>query len=272
MRLHRSTPLAPPPSDAVAPVVHRRYCVTVGNEVTGGRPDRPQSAGKGIIARAFDWADSKAKVQGDPNSLDPEQRELWRRTRPRYHFWKVLIVAFLFPVVGLSIASETSYLGEAGTVVIVIWVLGLLVYAAYAIWVTRVLWAVSPEAGAGSQPVAAPSPPATWRDAEHMTCQWLRDKLGETSAQVGRGHRDGGVDVESARFVVQVKDWEGNVGGPAVRQIFGVAAARGKTALVVAKSGYTVDALRFADQAGVGLYSYRRGTIEPVNGVARALR
>jgi hypothetical protein len=114
--------------------------------------------------------------------------------------------------------------------------------------------------------------PGTWEYAEVVTRDWLIG-LGERDARRGPGRHDGGVDVESSRYVVQVKHWETNVGGPAVRQIFGVAAARRKIAIVVAKSGYTRDAQSFADTAGVGLFSYESGVIRPVNHMAdRILR
>lgn len=106
--------------------------------------------------------------------------------------------------------------------------------------------------------------PGTWQYAEVMTREWLV-MLGERDARVGPGTHDGGVDVESSRFVVQVKHWQANVGGPAVRQIFGVAAARGKTAVVVALSGFTRDAESFAEEAGVALFSYASGEIRPTN-------
>lgn len=111
--------------------------------------------------------------------------------------------------------------------------------------------------------ITSPTPRAqrSWRDAEHGAASWLRSR-GEVGIRVGAGTRDGGVDVESNRYVVQVKDWKGNVGGPAVRQIAGVAAARGKTGVVVARNGFTADAIAFARQAGVELYvagdGYRR--------------
>lgn len=113
-------------------------------------------------------------------------------------------------------------------------------------------------------PVAGYRPQASsWRDAEHATAQWLAGR-GETGIRVGAGTRDGGVDVETSRYVVQVKDWAGNVGGPAVRQIHGVAAARGKRAMMVARAGFTRDAVSFARMAGVELWVFGGGVFRQV--------
>jgi hypothetical protein len=106
--------------------------------------------------------------------------------------------------------------------------------------------------------------PGTWEHAEVLARDWLLS-LGEHDARLGPGRQDGGVDVESSHYVVQVKHWQANVGGPAVRQIFGVATARGKVAIVVALSGYTRDAEAFATQAGVALFSYASGQIRASN-------
>lgn len=108
--------------------------------------------------------------------------------------------------------------------------------------------------------LGSPSPrtPGHWREAELRTAAWLTSR-GEAGVRTGSGIKDGGVDVETQGYVVQVKDWVGNVGGPAVRQIHGVAAARNKRAMVVARSGFTADAIRFARDAGVELYVFGSG-------------
>ena len=44
-----------------------------------------------------------------------------------------------------------------------------------------------------------------WRDAEQQTAEWLSSRR-ETAVLVGSGTKDGGVDVETTRYVVQVRD------------------------------------------------------------------
>lgn len=128
----------------------------------------------------------------------------------------------------------------------------------------------TPWTGRANATRSAPQPASDWRDFERHVARWLNSL--DSYVVQGRGSRDGGVDVESLRFVVQVKDWSSRVGAPTVREIAGVAHARGKLAIVVARSGYTVDARRFADQAGVALFGTQGGTLVPVNSHARLMR
>lgn len=111
---------------------------------------------------------------------------------------------------------------------------------------------------------------AAWRDAEDRAARWLRRIDG--GVVQGRGRRDGGIDVESSRHVVQVKDWNSRVGAPAVREIAGVASAKNKRAVVISRSGFTAEATRFASDAGVALFQDIDGRILPVNAVAETMR
>lgn len=81
-----------------------------------------------------------------------------------------------------------------------------------------------------------------------------------------------GVDVESLEYVAQVKAVMANVGRPVIQQTFGVAAHRGKQALVFSLGGFTDDALKWAAEAGVGLFSFDlQGEPQPLNRVASLL-
>lgn len=110
---------------------------------------------------------------------------------------------------------------------------------------------------------------SSWRDAEARAARWL-NRIDEGVVQ-GSGHRDGGIDVESIRYVVQVKDWNTKVGAPAVRETAGIASARDKRAVVISRSGFTVEATRFASEAGVALFQDTDGAIWPLNTVAETL-
>lgn len=127
-----------------------------------------------------------------------------------------------------------------------------------------------PASRGASRPQRTSSSSNDWRQMEHTVCAWLQS-LGELDARVGVGTGDGGVDVESSRYVVQVKHWNGNVGGPAVRQIAGVAFSRGKQGVVVAHNGYTRDAITFSEQGHVALFEYPTGELRPVNHHARTM-
>lgn len=112
-------------------------------------------------------------------------------------------------------------------------------------------------------PQVPPLLPATWtwREAEKSVADWLSEN-GERNVCIGAGSHDGGVDVETNRWVVQVKHWSGKVGAPDVRQIFGVATVRQKHAMVVTMNGFTADARAFARHAGVALYLYQTGRFQ----------
>lgn len=99
------------------------------------------------------------------------------------------------------------------------------------------------------------SPKTDWRHAEIATAEWLRAQ-GVIDAQPTRHTRDGGEDVTSARYAAQTKHWKANVGARDIREIFGVASAGRKQAMVFTRTGYTRDALEFAEDAGVALFVY----------------
>lgn len=106
--------------------------------------------------------------------------------------------------------------------------------------------------------------------AERLVTRWLRS-LGIEDANFTRFKKDGGVDVESRDFVVQVKHQQGNVTSKDVQAIAGIAAASSRRALFFTSSSYTRDAAAFADQARVGLFRFdaERGTLTAFNDYAR---
>ncbi len=82
--------------------------------------------------------------------------------------------------------------------------------------------------------------------------------------------RDGGIDVESAEAVAQVKAWMVPIGSPAVQQLKGVA-YDGRTPIFFSLMDYTPAAITFADKAEVALFRFTGydGVVEPVNSHAR---
>ena len=109
-----------------------------------------------------------------------------------------------------------------------------------------------------------------YKHAEQLCARWLESK-GEPMVRLTTAGADGGVDIESARVVAQVKNLAGAVGAKPVREIFGVAAARGKTALFFSSGGYTTAAKDFARRAGMALFTFdgRTGVVRGANPYGR---
>lgn len=101
----------------------------------------------------------------------------------------------------------------------------------------------------------------------------MRDWLGFPDARVTPKGPDGGVDVTSSRALAQVK-WQGAaVGRPELQRLFG---ARGhdsnKQLLFFAASGYSMNAITYADQVGIALFTYNPvGELTCLNGAAETL-
>ncbi|MFC4630102.1 restriction endonuclease [Promicromonospora alba] len=105
---------------------------------------------------------------------------------------------------------------------------------------------------------------ADWRDAEELA-EWHMRGLGFADARLTRSGADGGVDVEAAEAIGQVKHLAGAVGAPEVQQARGAAHGRAH-ALFYALAGYTSAALAFAADAVVALFTYNvYGDVEPAN-------
>jgi hypothetical protein len=87
--------------------------------------------------------------------------------------------------------------------------------------------------------------------AERLVGDWLT-YLGCQGVVVTQGSKDGGVDVETESQVCQVKCYKKQaVSVQEVREIFGVASAVGKKAMVFTSSDLTAAASEFANQVGV---------------------
>ena len=93
------------------------------------------------------------------------------------------------------------------------------------------------------------------KEAETHVGQILKF-YGLEGIQRTRYSRDGGIDVESDQAVFQVKHQVAPVGVQILREIFGVAAAESKKAGVFAKTGFTKEALIFAEKNGVAVFQY----------------
>lgn len=95
------------------------------------------------------------------------------------------------------------------------------------------------------------------REAEHLACAWMK-YLGAEDAVVTPERRDGGVDVRSRDYVVQVKNFQSeSVGVPLIRQLNGIAAPEGRRAVFFSSSGYSRDATAFAREVGMALFIFR---------------
>lgn len=96
---------------------------------------------------------------------------------------------------------------------------------------------------------------------------------GYLDAVATTGGADGGIDVRSSRALAQVK-WKGGVAGrPDMQKLFG---SRGtdtsKDLLFFAASGYSPQAVDYANQVAMGLYTYNPlGVVEPVNPAAQQI-
>jgi len=87
--------------------------------------------------------------------------------------------------------------------------------------------------------------------AENLVADWLV-YLGLQEVVVTQASQDGGIDVQTATHVCQVKYYKNNpVSVQEVREIFGVASALGKAAMIFTSSDLTAAAYEFANQVGV---------------------
>lgn len=109
-----------------------------------------------------------------------------------------------------------------------------------------------------------------WQDAEAVAAAWVR-WLGHPDARQTPPGADGGVDVVSATALGQVKWKSKAVGRPDVQQLLGAAAGVGRTLFFFSRTGYTQQALTYADGVGIACFSLMPdGTIRASNSVAAA--
>ncbi|WP_181435249.1 restriction endonuclease [Curtobacterium sp. MCBD17_019] len=148
------------------------------------------------------------------------------------------------------------------------------------VWILRARHNKRVRAGFNSAPQSAVSPsdrPApqpygvSHAGAESLAASWMR-WMGLDGAQVTQLSNDGGIDVEQADWVAQVKNYSAgtNVGRPEVQNIYGVAMAEAKRAMFFTSSGYSAGAIEFADRVGAALfvYSAERGELTASNRTA----
>ena len=93
-------------------------------------------------------------------------------------------------------------------------------------------------------------------DAELAAAEFMR-WLGFPDAQASPVGPDGGIDVSSKRAVGQVKDYGKPIGRPELQQHLGVAVGEGgKLPIFFARSGYTNQALEWANERYMPLYEF----------------
>lgn len=126
-----------------------------------------------------------------------------------------------------------------------------------------------------SRPTASPRPEAcairSPRDAETNAARWMRH-LGFSDAEPTAVGADEGIDVAARHAVAQVKAMMTPVGRPDVQNLAGVAAVEGKLGIFFSLSGYTKQAIDWAERAGVALFDFDlMGDPSPVNEFAAEL-
>jgi hypothetical protein len=103
-----------------------------------------------------------------------------------------------------------------------------------------------------------------WRDAEAATARWLR-KAGCRRVSLTGGSADGGIDVVTAEWAVQVKHTTKRVGRPAVQQLVGAALTLDRYPALFSTSGYSAPARAYAIEHEVALFEL------DVSGAARGI-
>lgn len=91
-----------------------------------------------------------------------------------------------------------------------------------------------------------------WRDAETAAARWLR-KVGCRRVSLTGGSADGGIDVVTAEWAVQVKHTTKRVGRPAVQQLVGAALTLDLLPALISTSGFSAPAQDYALEHDVAL-------------------
>lgn len=112
----------------------------------------------------------------------------------------------------------------------------------------------------------------TPHEAELNAAEVMRS-WGYEDAVATTGGADGGIDVRSSRALAQVK-WKGGVTGrPDVQNLYGARGNGTQRLFFFSASGYSDQAVAYADDVGIGLFTYDpSGVVEAVNSVARTAR
>jgi hypothetical protein len=96
----------------------------------------------------------------------------------------------------------------------------------------------------------------SYQGAELLVADWLI-YLGERSVQVTKQSGDGGVDVLTADYCCQVKNYTSqNVSSPEVRDLFGTAVSRNRKPLLFTATALTPDASSFANSNSVAVIQF----------------
>ncbi len=110
-----------------------------------------------------------------------------------------------------------------------------------------------------------------WQQVERDTAAWLRT-VGCRQVAMTTAGADGGVDVLTSEWAVQVKHTERRVGRPAVQQIVGAAMHVERRPAVVSTAGFTSPAVEFAVEHDVALVRLdEMGRGRPVTAAAREI-
>ncbi|WP_368679961.1 restriction endonuclease (plasmid) [Rhodococcus opacus] len=105
-------------------------------------------------------------------------------------------------------------------------------------------------------------------NASKVTRTW-----GYIDAVATTGGSDGGIEVSSRRALAQVK-WRGGVAGrPDFQRLYGAQGAEtAKALLLFVASGYSKQAVDYANQVGIGLFTYDpTGAVTALNAAARGI-
>lgn len=92
-----------------------------------------------------------------------------------------------------------------------------------------------------------------WQDAEVAAARWLR-KAGCRRVSLTGGSADGGIDVVTAEWAVQVKHTTKRVGRPAVQQLVGAALTLDRSPALFSTSGFSAPACAYAIEHHVALF------------------
>ena len=116
----------------------------------------------------------------------------------------------------------------------------------------------------------SPVPVFSWEMAEALAVAHMK-QLGFADTKSTPSGNDKGIDAVSNRAAAQVKALQVPVGSPEVQKLRG-AAHRFEYLIFYSQSGYTAQAIDFAEEAGIALFSFdRANNVKAVNARARWL-
>lgn len=115
-----------------------------------------------------------------------------------------------------------------------------------------------------------------WRDAEMAAARWLR-RAGCRHVSLTGGSADGGIDVLTSEWAVQVKHTSKRVGRPAVQQLVGAALSLDRRPALFSTGGFSAPACEYAVEHDVALFELgldgrARGVNRPARRVGKRLR